>query len=110
MPPSLPVTDSLRLKLNAETARMPWHDLQRFFAAGLVVVVADSLDLIEVAVAFTTDDKATVEAWMRLQEVARATDAQAERWHAEDPQLWTVVVRPWILVQRQKLVDTLAKH
>ena len=99
MPPS---TDPLRLKLNRETARMAWHELQRYYASGLVVVVADGLDLIEVAVAFTSDDKVAVEAWLRTMHVAKADDYQAATWLAEDAQLWTVVVRPWILVQRQK--------
>ncbi len=99
---NMPATDPLRLKLNRETARMHWHELLRYFASGLVVVVDDALDLIEVAVAFSEDDKTSVERWLTTQQVAKATDAQAEAWLAQDPQLWTVVVRPWILVQREK--------
>ena len=95
-------TDPLRLKLNRETARMHWHELLRHFASGLVVVVDDALDLIEVAVAFTEDDKTRVEKWMAARQVAKATDAQAEAWLSQNAQLWTVVVRPWILVQKQK--------
>lgn len=96
------LTDPLRLKLNRETARMHWHELLRYFASGLVVVVGDGLDLIEVAVAFTEDDKTSVEHWLAAHQVAKATDAQAEEWLAQNAQLWTVVVRPWILVQREK--------
>lgn len=94
--------DPLRLKLNRETARMHWHELLRYFASGLVVVVDDRLDLIEVAVAFTNDDKELVETWMNGNQVHKATDAQAAEWLDADQQLWTVVVRPWILVQKQK--------
>ena len=97
-----PVTDPLRLKLNQETGRMRWEELQRFFAAGLVVLVADSLDLIEVAVAFTNDDKNTVQAWLAQGTVAKASDEQAAAWLEKDAQLWAVVVRPWILVQQEK--------
>jgi hypothetical protein len=99
--PTLPA-DALRLKLNHETARMHWEELQRFFAAGLVVVVDNTLDLIEVAVAFTNDDRPAVEAWMGQQKVAKASDADAAAWLAQSAQLWTVVVRPWILVQKEK--------
>lgn len=102
MTDALSPSDSLRLKLNRETARMPWQELLRYFASGLVVVVDDHLDLIEVAVAFTNDDTATVAAWMHAAQIAKATDAQAAEWLQADAQLWTVVVRPWILVQRQK--------
>ncbi|MBC7413794.1 MAG: DUF2288 family protein [Herminiimonas sp.] len=91
-----------RLKLNREAARMYWHELLRYFASGLVVVVDDRLDLIDVAVAFTEDDRASVEIWMTQQQLAKATDAQAAAWLEADQQLWAVVVRPWVLVQREK--------
>ena len=97
-----PMTDPLRLKLNRETARLHWHELLRHFAAGSVVVVDDRLDLIEVAVAFSKDDKAQVAVWMSTAQVARASDAQAAQWLAAEAQLWTTVVRPWILVQLKK--------
>ena len=94
--------DALRLKVNRETARMHWHELLRYFASGLVVIVDNRLDLIDVAVAFTNDDKAAVEGWMHAQHIAKATDAQAAAWLEQDRQMWTVVVRPWILVQMEK--------
>lgn len=98
----LPMSDDLRLKLNRETARMHWHELLRHFASGMVVVVDDGLDLIEVAVAFSDDDKQAVAGWMQGQQVAKATDAQAAAWLETERQLWAVVVRPWILVQLEK--------
>lgn len=102
MTDSFPPDDPLRLKLNRETGRMHWHELLRFFASGLVVTVDSTLDLVEVAIAFSKDDKAQVEAWLHAQKIAKATDARASDWTATDPQLWTVVVRPWILVQLEK--------
>lgn len=36
----------LRAKLNLETSQIPWRELQRYFAAGMVVVVSDTLDQI----------------------------------------------------------------
>lgn len=94
--------DEVRLKLNRETARTHWQELLRYFASGLVVVVDNALDLIDVAVAFTSDDRVSVEKWMADGRVAKATDAQAATWLEHDQQLWAVVVRPWILVQRDK--------
>lgn len=108
MPDTIPTStstqadDPLRLKLNRETARLHWHELLRHFATGSVVVVDDRLDLIEVAVAFSNDDKAQVAAWMSAAQVAKATDAQAAQWLEAEAQLWTTVVRPWILVQLKK--------
>lgn len=101
---SIPLTanDALRLKLNHETARMRWDELQRFFAAGLVIQVDDSLDLIDVAVAFTNDEKDIVQSWLARKMIVKTTDAQAGQWLERNVTLWAVVVRPWILVQQEK--------
>lgn len=105
MPSTFDATDPLRLKLNSETARLHWHELLRHFAAGLVVLVDDALDLIEVAVAFTNDDSSAVQQWLQAGQVAKASDAQAAAWLEADARMWTVVVRPWILVQMRKPGD-----
>lgn len=93
--------EALRAQLNAETAQMPWTELQRFFAAGTVIVVSEVLDLIDVAASIASDDKHAVAQWMDRGLVGKASDAQASTWLAADAVLWTVVVKPWILVQQQ---------
>ena len=47
-----------RIKFNRETSKIGWHELQKFYAKGMVVCVAEGLDLIDVAVGFFKDDKA----------------------------------------------------
>jgi hypothetical protein len=97
-----PDIEDLRLKLNRETARLPWHELQRHFAAGIVVEVDQVLDLIDVAVAFGSDDSVAVSSWMAGQQLGKVDDQRAATWLESDVVLWTVVVRPWILVQLAK--------
>ena len=89
----------LRAKLNMETSRMPWKELQRYFAGGVVIAVADDLDLVDVAVRIANDDKTAVMQWMSENRIAKVSDAQAQTWLENDAALWTVVVKPWILVQ-----------
>lgn len=89
----------LRAKLNQETSRLAWSELQRFFAAGTVIHVAAELDLLEVAVCVARDDAAQVGAWMNNGNIARASDTQALAWSKENAELWAVVVKPWVLVQ-----------
>jgi hypothetical protein len=96
--------NALRTTLNAETARFQWQELQRFFAAGSVIAVADELDLVEVALHIASDDKAVVAQWMEQGRVGRVSDEQARAWLEQDAALWTVVVKPWILVQAEKPV------
>ncbi|HEX7636480.1 MAG TPA: DUF2288 domain-containing protein [Noviherbaspirillum sp.] len=92
----------LRVQLNGETSRLQWKELLRFFAAGTVIAVSDELDLVDVAVRIAIDDKNAVAQWMTQGRVGKVSDAQASAWLEADAALWTVVVKPWILVQREK--------
>ena len=94
-------TELLRAKLNLETSQMPWKELERFFAGGSVIAVSDDLDLVEVAASIANDDTANVKQWMQQNRITKVTDAQASTWLETDALLWTVVVNPWILVQRR---------
>ncbi|GAB4298273.1 MAG: DUF2288 family protein [Thiohalomonadaceae bacterium] len=89
----------LRVKLNSETARIAWPELERHFARGVVVVVAPGMDLIEVAHAMARDDSAALAAWMQDGRVVRAEAEQARDWHARQAEFWAVVVAPWVVIQ-----------
>jgi hypothetical protein len=92
----------LRAKINLETARLPWADLERHFAQGTVVYVSEELDLIDVAVRISHDDKTSIAAWMAEGKVGKVSDMQAQTWAQSDALLWTSVVNPFILVQPDK--------
>lgn len=88
-----------KAKIVLETAKMSWIDLQTFFAKGQVIAVSPDLDLVEVAHAISKDQKSQVEAWMAGKQVGQVSDDQAKLWFENKTELWTVVIRPWILVQ-----------
>ncbi len=89
----------VRAKINTETARIPWRELQRFFAAGKVMHVSRELDLVDVAYALQQDDLEQVKTWTDRLQLFPVSDDQARRWVDEDAMLWAVVVKPWVLVQ-----------
>ena len=89
----------LRAKVNLETSRIGWRDLQRFFASGAAVAVSGDLDLVEVAFQFSVDNKAQVERWLLTGKVGKVSDEQARIWFEADATMWAVVVSPWVLVQ-----------
>ncbi|MDP2432464.1 MAG: DUF2288 domain-containing protein [Pseudomonadota bacterium] len=89
----------LRAKLNAETGRLAWKELERHFARGSVISVAPGMDLVEVALSIARDDKAAIAAWLADQRVKRADSEDALAWHERDAQFWAVVTAPWVLVQ-----------
>ena len=92
-----------RAKIISETAKIPWLELQRFFAAGKVMLVTSELDLVDVAVALQEDDIEQVKVWTEALQVFPVTDDDARNWVASDASLWAVVVKPWVLVQK---IDT----
>ena len=89
-----------RAKIISETAKIPWLELQRFFAAGKVMLVSPELDLVDVAFALQEDDIEQVEIWAAARQVLPVTDDDARNWVASDASLWAVVVKPWVLVQK----------
>jgi hypothetical protein len=88
-----------RAKITSETAKIPWLDLQRFFASGKVIWIAGNLDLVEVALALQQDDVQSVSNWTVNQELAAVSDDQARQWVSDDSLLWAVAIKPWVLVQ-----------
>ena len=89
-------------KLNAETGKMEWHELERFFAKGVVIRVDSSLDMINVAAAIVEDEKETVAAWMADDLVGPPGDEEVTSWVERDPLFWAVVVAPWVVIQEIK--------
>ena len=92
----------LRIKINRETARLPWAELVRHFAQGAVVFVSPELDLIDVAVRISHDDKDSVTRWMNDGKIGKVSDEQAQAWTEGQATLWTSVVSPFVLVQPEK--------
>ena len=93
-----PIED-LSSTLNGETGKLRWAELARHFARGVVVKVAQGLDLVAVATSFVKDDKAAIEAWLAAGQIARAATADAVDWNSRQPVFWAVVTAPWVLVQ-----------
>lgn len=93
---------SLKQKLHSETALMPWRELQRFFAKGVVIVVDSSLDLVATAMMFAEDRANDLLPHTDSGAVAAPTNDQARNWYLSDVDLWSVVVAPYVLVQEQQ--------
>jgi hypothetical protein len=88
-----------------ETAKIAWKELQRFYAQGKVLHVADELDLVQVATAFTEDNIDKVNAWTESALIIPVPDSQALQWYEDDALVWAVTVAPFVLVQ-----SVISKH
>jgi hypothetical protein len=91
----------LYLKLLAETAKIDWPELERFFARGMLLRVARDLDLVTVAAAIADNDTAQVTQWLSMGLVERMQSETAADFAARNPELWAVVVSPWVCVQER---------
>ncbi len=88
-----------KAKVNLETSKIAWIELQRFFAGGLAIAVSAALDLVEVACQFAADNKIQVQEWLATKKIGHVTDQQASNWLKNNNSVWAVVVKPWVLVQ-----------
>jgi hypothetical protein len=88
-----------RAKVNLETSRIAWKELQRFFAGGTAIYVSNELDLVEVAFQISEDNQAQVMQWLSSGQIGKVADEQALAWFEADAEVWAVVVSPYVLVQ-----------
>jgi len=91
-----------RAKVNMETAKIAWREVQRFFASGAAVHVSDELDLVEVAFQMSEDNAEQIRQWMLAGRLGKVSDEQAAEWFETDALVWAVVVSPWLLVQHSQ--------
>ena len=92
-------SNEIKAKLNLETGKLAWQELERFFAKGVVVYIKPGLDLVEVASAIAQDQKNEITKLLASGQVSKPSIEQVEVWHRDDQVFWAVVVSPWILIQ-----------
>ena len=90
---------ALIARLNAETAKISWLELQKHYASGNVLGVASGADLIKVAIALNEDNAAQIQTWLEDQSVFEVADQQAMDWYQNQTILWALVIPPFVLVQ-----------
>jgi len=95
---------TLYAKLLGETAVIEWKALERFWAKGDLIWVEPPLDLIEVAQAMAENRSESVAKWRSDGLVAAVSSEQAFDLQSRDPEIWAVVVSPFIVIQERKSV------
>jgi len=88
-----------RAKINLETSKIAWKELQRFFAGGTALMVSADLDLVEAAFQMSEDNVGQIRQWAEAGKLARVSDKQAREWVEADALVWAVAASPWVLVQ-----------
>ena len=77
-----------------------WSDLRAHAARQALFIVDPALDLMDVALALATDDRASVQIWVAKQALRRPSDAELAAWNAQDEKPFvSSVVQPFVLAQ-----------
>lgn len=97
-------------QLLGETAQISWAEIMPQFAKGMVLWVASDQDLVAVAELIINDDKKQVSALMQQKALHNLSDEQALDFQQRDPELWAVVIAPWVLVQERKKLASNEMH
>ncbi|MDO6441537.1 MULTISPECIES: DUF2288 domain-containing protein [unclassified Marinobacter] len=91
--------DEIKARLNLETSRIRWHELQTYYARGQIVRVSNNLDLLDVASELTADNRVLFEQWLAAGDVGDVSPDLARAWYERNAELWAVVIAPWVLIQ-----------
>ena len=91
----------MREKLAPLLGDVFWSDLRPHAARDAVIVVSDSLDLIEVGVAVASNDAAAVGAWIQAGLLTKPTAEDLERWPLTPTARFpSLIVAPFVLIRR----------
>lgn len=94
----------LEQKLNLETARINWHELQTHFARGVCIYIAPELDLVNIAHMIATDNSAAIALLIQEGKIGKVNDIMAQQYFDCNQPMWAVVVRPYVLVQPDQTI------
>jgi hypothetical protein len=91
----------LEAKLNSETAVAYWKELEVFFARGQLLLVDQSLDLIDIAIAIHLDDKLKIESLLTAGRLSQPSTDWVKLHCQPDTPFWAVVVAPFVVIQHK---------
>ena len=102
-----------RETINLETAKIVWKDLEVLYKDVLMLRSHgceraatqhyQKLLSTEVALQITKDNAASLKDWMTKGKIDVVTDDQAKIFHDTESSVWAIVIKPWILIQSDKI-------
>jgi hypothetical protein len=90
----------LQNQLAEELAAVEWRDLIAHAQRDALIVVDESLNLLDVGNAIALDRVPMVESWIALKLIFKPTSAELSDWNATPDKLFnTLIVQPFVLIQ-----------
>jgi len=88
-----------RERFEKELGPISFQELQKFFAKGMMIIVENQLNVIDVAMCLHQDDVKKVQQWIDDRTIVRAHDEHAKQWVKQRTEFNAVTAAPWVLVQ-----------
>ncbi len=90
----------IKSQLSEELAEVEWSDLVPHAQRDAVIVVSDTLNLLEVGEAIAGDNVPLVQGWIGGNLLQKPTTAQLSEWNARPTSAFnTLIVQPFVLIQ-----------
>lgn len=86
-------------KLNLETAKISWKELELFFAKGNLLVIEPDEDLVEVAELIASNQPDKIEKLILDKKISFVVPDWVRKNCQPTTDLWAVVVAPYVLCQ-----------
>jgi len=92
-------------ELKGECAPVFYKEVEKFFAKGVLVLVAGDLDIINVALAIQNDEIKQIQEWINARQVIRVYEKHALNWSKNNEPLMAITTVPWVLVQEISVLE-----
>lgn len=89
----------LKEKINFETAKIPWKELEIFFAKGKLLYVSEDQDLVSVAKKIAENQAKKIEKLILNKNISFATAEWVKNNCQAITPIWAVVVAPYVICQ-----------
>ena len=92
--------EPIKNQLLEELAEVEWSDLIPHAQRDAIILVSDSLNLIEVAEAIASDNVQLVQNWIATKLIEKPSQEQLSNWNSLPTSLFnTLIVQPFVLIQ-----------
>ncbi len=93
------IMSDIKTQLTEEMAEIEWKDLIPHAQRDAIIVVNESLSLIDVAVAMASDDVVSVRQWVGQSLIHKPSVDELSNWNSNPEQKFnTLIVQPFVLI------------
>lgn len=91
---------STREKFEKDLAEVGWKDMRIHLQRDVIILVAEDLDLVDVAVGVAQDNTDQVSLWISAGKLTKPTREQIDLWESQlDKPFRMLIAQPYILAQ-----------